>query len=86
MIDVEYDTANQCQVWLEFLDTVMGGKSVKMIRFLQQIAGYAPHRGYFGAKNWSILSGRGANVKSTFVETITGILGSYSKHNPPGHS
>jgi putative DNA primase/helicase len=81
MIDVEYDTAAQCPVWLEFLNTVMDGNR-EMTRFLQQIAGYAL-TGDISEQILVFLSGRGANGKSTFVETITGILGSYSKHTRP---
>jgi len=81
MIDIEYDPAAKCPIWLEFLNKVMDGNE-GLISFLQQAVGYSL-TGDIREQCLFFLYGRGANGKSTFIEAITGLLGPYSKHTRP---
>lgn len=69
-----------CPLWLKFLDTVTAGDQ-ELQSFLQRVAGYSltgatkEHAMFFAY-------GTGANGKSVFVNTISGILGDY-QHTAP---
>ena len=71
---------DDCPRWLQFLDEITGGNS-ELIAFLQRFCGYAltgcthEHSLLFG-------HGVGANGKSVFLSTVTGILGDYATHAP----
>ena len=78
IIDVEFHPDAQCPTWLEFLNKVMAGNE-GLITFLQRAVGYSL-TGDTREQCLFFLYGRGANGKSTFIETITGLLGTYSKH------
>lgn len=73
-------TADNCDLWLEFLNRSMGGNQ-ELIAFLQRVAGYCltglttEHAIFF-------LYGSGANGKSVFVSTLAGILADYHKSAP----
>jgi putative DNA primase/helicase len=66
-----------CPLWREFLNRIFAGDA-EMIAYLQRIAGYAltgstrEHAMFFGF-------GTGANGKSVFINTISGILGDYHR-------
>lgn len=65
--------------WLEFLDQVFDGDQ-ETIAFMKRIAGYSltgmttEHRLFF-------LSGTGANGKSVFLNTLTGMMGDYAQRS-----
>lgn len=71
---------DECPQWLAFLDRIMGSNQ-ELIDFLQRVAGYcltgvtAEHAVFF-------LYGNGANGKSVFVSTLSGIMGEYHKIAP----
>jgi putative DNA primase/helicase len=81
LIDVNYDRAAPCPVWINFLSQVMSGNQA-LITFLQRAVGYSL-TGDIREQVLFFLYGRGANGKSTFIETITGLFGPYSKHTRP---
>lgn len=66
--------------WLVFLKSVTGGNA-ELIQYLQRVAGYA----LLGVKPEHalvFLYGLGANGKSTFVNTLAGVLGDYAQVAP----
>jgi putative DNA primase/helicase len=69
-----------CPLWHAFLDRVTGGDN-ELQRFLQRVLGYAltgltiEHALFF-------LYGKGANGKSVFIKTVTGILAEYQRAAP----
>jgi putative DNA primase/helicase len=65
-----------CPEWLEFLDTIMGGDAA-LVAFLQRAVGYCL-TGSIKEQCMFIAYGRGANGKSTFMDTINYILGDYA--------
>src|SRR5215472_10748343 len=72
--------SNGCPQWLGFLDRITGGDD-ELQSFLQRVIGYSltgstrEHAIFF-------LYGTGANGKSVFLSTISGLLGDYSKTAP----
>lgn len=70
----------QCPTWLAFLDRITAG-NVELQRFLQRAAGYAltgstrEHAMFF-------LYGTGGNGKSVFLDTLSGIFGTYHRTAP----
>jgi putative DNA primase/helicase len=69
-----------CPLWLAFLDRITGGDP-QLRQFLQRMTGYAltgstqDHALFFGY-------GTGANGKSVFCNTISGVLGDYATTAP----
>lgn len=85
------DDGQACPTWLRFLHRVTGGND-SMIDYLQAVAGYAL-AGVVSEHVLLFLWGSGANGKSTFVNTLTGIMGDYATVAPmevfieqPGHA
>ena len=70
---VNFDINAECPTWLTFLDEIMS-RGDEMIKFLQKAIGYAI-TGDTRERVFFILFGRGANGKSTFLRTITSLLG-----------
>ncbi len=70
----------QCPKWIEFLGTIFTGNQ-ELIDFIQKAVGYGL-TGDVSQQVFFILHGDGANGKSTFVETIYKILGTYSAITP----
>jgi len=77
---VEYDTTARCPTWLAFLSQMMQGRE-DLVDYLQRAVGYAL-TGNTGEQVFFILHGEGANGKSTFTETIAGMLGGYAQQVP----
>ncbi len=69
-----------CPTWLAFLDRVTDGDN-ELQRYLQRVVGYSltgrthEHAVFF-------LYGTGANGKSVFVNTISGMMGTYAVTAP----
>jgi len=69
-----------CPLWMDFLKTVTAGDAA-LIAYLQRVAGYCltgltiEHVLFF-------LHGGGANGKSVFISTISGIMGNYARTAP----
>lgn len=78
---VNYDPSAKCPTWLSFLDRIMNGKQ-ELIKFLQRAIGYAL-TGDTSEQVIFIFHGSGANGKSTFLETISAMLGDgYAQQTP----
>jgi len=80
-IDIQYDPKAKCPTWLAFLNRVMGNNT-RLIEFLHRSVGYSIS-GDTREQCLFFNYGRGANGKSTFIETINRLLGPYSKNTKP---
>jgi len=72
----DYTPGARCPRWESFLQEIMGGDA-ELIEYLQSFAGYCL-TGDVSAQVFLYCSGVGANGKSTFVETLAGVLGGYA--------
>lgn len=77
IVNADYHAAAACPIWLSFLDRIMRG-NVPMIEFLQRAIGYSL-TGLTIEQVLFLLWGTGANGKSVFLETISGLLGDYAQ-------
>jgi putative DNA primase/helicase len=75
MAAVDYEPAATCPQWEKFLDRIMDGNQ-GLIRYLQRAAGYSL-TGHTGERALFLCHGRGANGKSTFLNTLLSIVGDY---------
>lgn len=66
-----------CDVWRQALDDWMGGDQ-ELVGFLKRFAGYSL-TGCVAEHVMLFLYGTGGNGKSTFIETLYGVLGDYAK-------
>ena len=73
---VIYDPDAQCPIWMQFLDTIFNHDQ-ELIQFVQCAVGYSL-TGTTREQCFFILFGNGQNGKSTFIETITTIMGDYA--------
>jgi putative DNA primase/helicase len=73
---VEFDPAAVCPGWIDFLYRVTAG-SIELGKFLQRIVGYCL-TALTIEQVLFLLYGRGANGKSTFLETLRWIFGDYA--------
>ncbi len=74
---IQYDPKAQCPVFLDFLDRIFDGNRA-LIDFIQRAVGYSL-TGSTVEQVFFLCWGRGANGKSTFLETIAAMLGDYAK-------
>ncbi|MCC6362992.1 MAG: DNA primase [Bryobacterales bacterium] len=78
---VAYDPSARCPNWLDFLDMIMLGRK-SLVEFLKRALGTSL-TGITSDKAMFILYGPGGdNGKSTMVEVIEKLLGSYAKRTP----
>jgi putative DNA primase/helicase len=77
---VEYDPEATAPTWDAFLQRIMDGKK-DLIAFLQRAVGYSLS-GDVSERVLFFLYGRGANGKSTFLETVRALLGDYAQRTP----
>lgn len=77
MASCKYEFTAPCRVWLNFLDRILAGK-LPVIEFLQRAVGYAL-TGITTEQCFFLCHGKGANGKSTFLETLRHVLGSYAQ-------
>ncbi len=71
---------SSCSRWLAFLEEITGGDQ-DLIQYLSRVCGYCL-TGETNEQVFFFLYGSGANGKSVFVRTISGILGSYAATAP----
>lgn len=76
LIEVEYDPAAKCPLREEFLRDIMAG-DLELMAFLRRAAGYSL-TGSTREQAFFLLHGTGSNGKSTFLETISTLLGDYA--------
>ncbi len=77
---VDYDPEAQAPTWAAFLDRIMAGNQ-DLIGFLQRAVGYAL-TGDTREHSFFVLYGVGANGKTTFLETLSAMLGDYAAATP----
>jgi putative DNA primase/helicase len=75
-VNIQYNPAATCPVWMAFLDTITAGNAA-LKRYLQQIAGYCL-TGETGEQCLFFLWGPGSNGKSTFVRVLEDLVGPYA--------
>jgi hypothetical protein len=74
---IAYDPKAACPLWLQFLDEVMLGNQ-ELIGFLQRAAGYSL-TGSTVAHCVFMLHGKGNNGKTTFLEVLRHVIGTYGQ-------
>ena len=74
--DVNYDAAANCPLWDAFLAEVQPDPEVRS--WLQQVLGYSM-TGRMDEQAMFLHAGPGATGKSTFLEVVAGVLGSYGQ-------
>lgn len=79
-IDTKYDPQSKCPGWLKFLDQIMGNDQ-KMVNFLKRAIGYSLTGSNVEQKLF-YLYGTGANGKSTFLNIIRKLLGTFANNTP----
>lgn len=72
--------AGDCPLWLDFLAVVTGGDD-ELVGFLQRLCGYLL-TGSTDEQVLIFLYGPGGNGKSTFINTIAGVMGDYAVNTP----
>lgn len=77
---INYDPQAQCPTWRRFLDEIMGGNQT-LIDFLQRGIGYSLS-GDVREQVMFVLWGKGRNGKSSFVNLVLALLGSYAMKAP----
>ena len=75
--EVVYDPAAQCPQWLAFLDKIFESDN-DLIRFIQKQTGYML-TGSIDEHCLFLYFGRGRNGKSTFINVLIELLGTYHK-------
>lgn len=80
LADVPYNDDAECPTFERFLETVLRGDD-ELIAFLQRAVGYSL-TGHTGEQVLIVLTGPGANGKSTLVETLRALLGDYGLQAP----
>lgn len=80
ILDIEYDPDAVCPAFDRFVDQVLL-EDKELIQYVQRAAGYAA-TGETREQCFFLLHGEGANGKSTLLNVIRDILGSYAKHTP----
>jgi putative DNA primase/helicase len=79
-LGTSFDPEAQCPQWLEFLSTIFKGDQ-ELIKFVQRVAGYSL-TGETTEQCLFILTGTGANGKSTFLTILSKLLGNYAATTP----
>jgi putative DNA primase/helicase len=67
----------ECRRWLQFVDEIMCGDN-ELVSYLQRVVGYAL-TGRMDEQCFFVFYGCGSNGKSTFINTIRDLMGSYAK-------
>lgn len=73
VLPAEYDELAECPMWDTFISRIMGGNA-DMVAYLARAVGYTLS-GSTDAQCLFFLYGLGANGKSTFIETVTALMG-----------
>lgn len=77
---VEYDALAACPTWLAFLNRIFAGDT-DLVSYVQRAVGYALTC-EISEQCVFVLHGSGANGKSTFLDTLTRLLGDYGMTTP----
>ena len=79
--DVAYDPDARCDRWERFIDEI-AEHDAERVAFLERAVGYALS-GSTREQCLLVLCGTGANGKSTLVNALRNVLGSYARQAPP---
>lgn len=79
-VPVAFNYAAPCPMWMKVLNRIMDGKA-ELIEYLQRIAGLALS-GDASIHELYVAHGGGANGKSLFWDTISGVMGEYAGTAP----
>ena len=79
---VTFDPTAQAPEWLKFVNAVFANDA-DLISYVQRVVGYALG-GWVTAQMLVFFYGLGSNGKTTFLETIAGLLGDYAAPAAPG--
>jgi len=77
---VEYHPDANAPTWAAFLARIMGGKA-PMISFIQRAVGHSL-TGNTSERVFFVCHGKGANGKTTLLETVQALLGDYATRTP----
>ncbi len=80
LVPVHYEPRSGCPLWDGFLKRITNG-NLELMGFLKRAVGYSL-TGLTIEQVLFILFGLGANGKTTFLETLTEMLGEYAMHTP----
>lgn len=80
VIDIDYDPAAACPVFERFVADVLA-HDPELVQYVQRAIGYAA-TGETREQCFFVFHGEGANGKSTLLNVIRAVLGSYGKHTP----
>jgi len=78
---VTFDPKAECPLWLRFLARIMDGRATT-IGFLQRLAGMCLTSDVRD-QHLFICFGPGANGKSVYLDTLSGLMGDYATQAPP---
>ena len=77
---VEFNPHSHAPRWMDFLKDITGGNS-ELMKYLQKAVG-SSLSGDTSEQALFVLYGTGANGKSTFLNTISDLLGDYARNTP----
>jgi putative DNA primase/helicase len=77
---VRFDPKAECPRWERFVSEIMDSDA-ELTTFLQRLLGYGI-TGETREQVWAFLWGKGANGKSTLLETLSYVLGDYAMNTP----
>ncbi len=75
-----YEQGGECLLWFEFLERIANGNQ-ELESYLQRVVGYCL-TGITREQVLFFLYGTGANGKTVFINTITGMMGDYAVTAP----
>lgn len=75
--NINYDPAATCSTWRQFLVDIFDNDT-ELIKYIQRVVGYCL-TGSTKEQKMFLLFGGGANGKSTFISTLSHMLGDYAK-------
>ena len=80
IVDVEYQPTAACSTFERFMTDILSGDE-EVIEYMHNAIGYSA-TGETNEQCLFVLQGDGANGKSTFLNAVRSLLGSYAKHTP----
>jgi putative DNA primase/helicase len=81
VIPIHYDKKAQCPIWLKYLDRIFTGNT-ELIGFIQRALGYSL-TGSIEEQCIFLMTGKGQNGKSTFLDTLKRLWGDYGIQAAP---
>jgi len=81
VIPIRYDKVAQCPIWLKYLDRIFTGNTA-LIGFIQRALGYSL-TGSIEEQCIFLMTGKGQNGKSTFLDTLKRLWGDYGIQAAP---